>query len=105
MDAGALADLLHQRDVAAQVESSDVDDGANAAGVSLGQGGGGGVGDGRTVLEARIGGGSAGRAESDVFVAEGEAEVGGIDGAEDGVDLRHGGSLPLDSGFRRNNPV
>ena len=41
----------------------------------------------------RIGGGGAGRAQGDVLVAEGEAEFGGIDGAENGVDLRHGGSL------------
>ena len=107
MDAGAATDVLHHGYVAAQVQGGHVDDGAHAAVVGFRERLGCGVGDGVKVLESRIGGGGASSAQGDVLVAEGEAEIGGIDGAENGVDLRHGGSLRsiFTWTFRKNRTV
>ena len=89
VDTGTAADFLHQGDIAAQVKGGDINDGADAAGVGFGQGGAGGIGDGTAVLKAGVGGGGAGGAQGDVFVAQGKAQLGRINRAQDGVDLRH----------------
>ena len=86
VNAGAPADFHHHRNVPSQIKGGNVDDRPHAALVCLRKGCRRGIGDGLPVLKTRVGSSGAGSPQGDMLVAEGEAQVGGINRAEYCID-------------------
>ena len=95
VEAGGLGDFGHQLDIALEVGGAEFDQRVDAAGFGFAQLADGALADRLAVDQPRVVIGHHGGLHRDMLVAEREAELVGVDRAEDGFDGGHGVRLRL----------